>query len=157
MKKIIALACILVLSKFLLAQDSIAQKLDELVTAYAKMGRFNGSVLVVQRGNILLQKGYGIKNADSNSFNDANTIFQIASVTKQFTAAVILKLVEMKKMSLSDKLDKYYKGFPNGDSITIERLLTHTSGLHNFTEEDTAISETDEQRMIPYLKTLSDC
>src|SRR5438034_9704579 len=103
MKKIISIVCILALSKFLLAQDSNAKKLDELVTAYAKMSRFNGSVLVAQHGNILLQKGYGIKNADDNSMNDANTIFQIASVTKQFTATVILKLVELKKISLTDK------------------------------------------------------
>ncbi len=61
------------------AQDSTAHKLDELITAYANMGRFNGSVLVAQHGNILLQKGYGIKNADDNSMNDAGTMFQIAS------------------------------------------------------------------------------
>lgn len=136
------------------AQDSTTKKLDELVTAYANLGRFNGSVLVAQHDKILLQKGYGIKNAANKSLNDANTQFQIASVTKQFTATVILKLIELNKLSLKDKLGKYYSGFPNGDSITIEHMLTHTSGLHNFTEEDTTITETDEQRMIPYLKTL---
>ncbi len=154
MKKILLIICAAVLSKFLFAQDSTAKKLDELVTAYANINRFNGSALVAMHGNILLQKGYGIKNADDKSLNDENTVYQIASVTKQFTATVILKLVELHKMSLNDKLSKYYSGFPNGDSITIENLLTHTSGLHNFTEEDTTIIETDEQRMIPYLKTL---
>jgi len=154
MKKIIAIVITLVLSKFLVAQDSITQKLDELVTAYTNMRRFNGSVLVAQHGNILLQKGYGTKNAIDNSLNDADTKFQIASVTKQFTATVILKLVELKKMSLTDKLSKYYSGFPYGDSITVENLLTHTSGLRSFTEEDSSINETDEQRIVPYLKTL---
>ncbi|MEP6846341.1 MAG: serine hydrolase domain-containing protein, partial [Panacibacter sp.] len=154
MKKIIALICTVTVSTFLFAQDSVSNKLDELVTAYTNMGRFNGAVLVAQHGNILLQKGYGIKNAGDNRMNDADTKFQIASVTKQFTAAVVLKLVEQKKMSLQDKLSKYYKGFPDGDSITIENLLTHTSGLHNFTETDSSIQETDEERMVPYLKTL---
>ncbi|CAN5607597.1 hypothetical protein BH10BAC2_BH10BAC2_05290 [soil metagenome] len=154
MKNIFILTLTLVFSTLLNAQDSTTQKLDELITAYAKAGRFNGSALVAQHGNILLQKGYGIRNADNNSMNDTNTIFQIASVTKQFTATVILKLVELKKMSLNDRLSKYYSGFQNGDSITIEQLLTHTSGLRNFTEEDSSINETDEQRMIPYLKTL---
>jgi len=154
MKKIWIAACMFMLANSLYAQDSTTQKLDALVKTYAVMGRFNGSVLVAQHGRILLQKGYGIKNAAGNSMNDANTMFQIASVTKQFTAAVILKLVEQKKMALTDRLSKYYSGFSNGDSITIEHLLTHTSGLHSFTETDSSISETDEQRMVPYLKTL---
>ncbi len=136
------------------AQDSTTKKLDALITAYANIGRFNGSALVAQHGNILLQKGYGLKNDDDNSLNDANTKFQIASVTKTFTSAVVLKLVELNKMSLTDKLSKYYEGFPYGDSITIENLLTHTSGLRNLTEEDSSITETDEQRIVPYLKTL---
>ncbi|MEO8712085.1 MAG: serine hydrolase domain-containing protein, partial [Parafilimonas sp.] len=154
MKKIFAIILTLTLTQFLFAQDSTAKKLDELITAYANLDRFNGSVLIAQHGNILLQKGYGIKNADDNTMNDANTQFQIASVTKQFTATVILKLIELNKMSLKDKLSKYYSDFPNGDSISIENLLTHTSGLRNLTEEDTSINETDEQRMVPYLKTL---
>ena len=154
MKKAIILAFAIVLFQYVFAQDSTSIKLNELITAYANAGRFNGSVLVAQHGNILLQKGYGIKSAENNSQNDAGTIFQIASITKQFTATVILKLVELRKMSLQDKLSQYYSGFPYGDSITIEHLLTHTSGLRNFTEEDSSITETDEPRMVPYLKTL---
>ena len=86
------------------AQDSTAKKLDELVTAYANLGRFNGSVLLAQHDIILLQKGYGIKKADDKSLNDANTQFQIASITKTFTSIVVLKLVEEHKLSLKDKL-----------------------------------------------------
>lgn len=137
-----------------LAQDTTTKKLDEVMSAYYKAGHFNGSVLVAVHGNIVLQNGYGIKNAEEKVFNDKNTIYQVASVTKQFTATVILKLVQEKRMTLQDKLGKYYKGFHNGDSITIEQLLTHTSGLHNFTEEDTTITVTDEQHFIPYLQKL---
>ena len=129
MKKILAFTCTLLIYTFMFAQDSTTKKLDALITAYANMGRFNGSALVAQHGKILLQKGYGLKNANDNSLNDANTKFQIASVTKTFTSTVVLKLVELKKMALTDKLSKYYKGFPYGDSITIENLLTHTSGI----------------------------
>ena len=154
MKKITATISTFLLSTLLIAQDSTSQKLNELITAYANSGKFNGAALVAQHGNILLQKGYGIKNADAKSTNGPNTMFQIASVTKQFTSTVILKLVELNKIALTDKLSKYYPGFPNGDSISIENLLMHTSGLRNFTEEDTAIIETNEQRMVPYLKTL---
>ena len=154
MKQVFIITCALLVTNLLTAQDSIATKLNELVTAYAKLNKFNGSVLVVKQGNILLQKGYGIKNATAKLANDGDTKFQIASVTKQFTAAVILKLVELKKMALTDKLGKYYSGFAHGDSITIEHLLTHTSGLRNFTEEDTSIEKTSEQLMVPYLTTL---
>jgi CubicO group peptidase (beta-lactamase class C family) len=57
-------------------------------------------------------------------------------------------------MSLNDKLSQYYDGFPKGDSITIEHLLTHTSGVRNFTEEDSSINTADELGTIQYLKTL---
>lgn len=154
MKKLFAVVLIATLAQKAVAQDSTVRKLDEMITAYANTGRFNGSALVAKQGEILLQKGYGLKNTDNNSMNDEHTVYQIASVTKQFTATVVLKMIELKKMSLSDKLNKYYPGFPNGDSITIEHLLTHTSGLHNFTEGDSDITETDEKRMVPYLKTL---
>lgn len=136
------------------AQDSTAQILDKLVSAYAGLGKFNGSVLVAREGKILLQKGYGVKNLVDRSVNDEYSIYQVASITKSFTATVILKLVELKKLSLSDKLSKYYNEFPHGDSITIEHLLRHTSGVHNFTETDTSILETDEKRMIPFLRSL---
>ncbi len=154
MKKIFVIILTLMLSKVLSAQDSTTQKLDALVTAYTNAGRFNGSVLVAQHSKILLQKGYGVQNADDKTLNDADTKFQIASVTKTFTSTVILKLIELNKISLKDKLSKYYSGFPNGDSITIENLLTHTSGLRNFTEEDSSINATDEQRTVQYFKTL---
>ena len=132
------------------AQDSTTKKLDALITAYANIGRFNGSALVAQHGKILLQKGYGLKNANDNSLNDANTKFQIASVTKTFTSTVVLKLVELNKMALTDKLSKYYKGFPYGDSITIENLLTHTSGItdHYNNSTSTPSAETDEGKLL---------
>jgi len=154
MKKTLLIVYCLLLATTMLAQDSTTQKLDELLTAYAKLNKFNGSVLVAKQGNVLLQKGYGVKSAADRSVNDAGTKFQIASITKQFTAAVILKLVELKKMSLTDKLSKYYTGFTNGDSISIEQLLTHTSGIRNFTEEDSSIERTNEQQMVAYLKKL---
>ena len=135
-------------------QDSITKKLTAVMQAYNATGHFNGSVLVAAHGNILLQTGFGLKNAEDKSKTNEETIYQIASVTKPFTAAVVLKLIEDKRMSLQDKLSKYYMSFPNGDSITIEHLLTHTSGLHNFTQEDTTITGTNEKLMIPYLKTL---
>jgi CubicO group peptidase (beta-lactamase class C family) len=99
------------------------------MTAHAKIGKFNGTILVSSKGEILLNKGYGFSNIRTRQLNQSNSIFQIYSVTKTFTATLILKLVEDKKLSLQDKLSRFYPNFPKGDSITIEHLLTHTSGI----------------------------
>lgn len=114
---------------------SQVNQLDTLINAYAKLYKFNGSVLVAKKGIVLLNKGYGYRNAADKGGNNEQTIFQLGSITKQFTSAVILKLQEEKKLSVSDKLSKYFPGFPKGDSITIEQLLTHTSGIYNYTND----------------------
>jgi CubicO group peptidase (beta-lactamase class C family) len=112
--------------------QNVTAKLDELVGAYAKEGRFNGAVLVATQGKIVLDKGYGLRDVSSNSINDEHSIFKIGSLTKQFTATLILKLQEMKKLSVNDKLSKYFPAYPKGDSITIDQLLHHTSGIYNY-------------------------
>src|SRR5262245_55108644 len=133
MKKIALVLLTFGLTQAAFCQQTTTEKLDKLMTAYCSINKFNGSVLVAQKSKILLEKGYGIKNAKDNSFNDANSIFRIYSITKTFTSTVILKLVEEGKLSLSDKLSRFYPQFPKGDSITIEHLLTHTSGLYDYT------------------------
>jgi len=132
MKKIFVLVAVLCIVHFSFAQGD---KLDALIEAYAKLYKFNGSALVAKNGVILLNKGYGYRNATDKVANNEQTIFQLGSVTKQFTSAVILKLQEEKKLSVSDKLSKYFPGYPKGDSITIEQLLTHTSGIYNYTND----------------------
>jgi CubicO group peptidase (beta-lactamase class C family) len=119
--------------------------LDSLVSTYAKKSAFNGSVLVAQKGKILLEKGYGFKNKKDNTHNTANTIYQIGSITKQFTSAIILQLVEKQKMTLKDKLSKYIPAYPMGDSITVENLLTHTSGIFNYTNDEHFMKTSSER------------
>ena len=120
--------------------SSIATVLDNYLTSANQISKFNGTALIAQNGTILLKKGYGFKNTSTHSLNDTNTIFQIGSLTKSFTSIVILKLQEEGKLSVNDKLSKLLPDYPNGDKITIENLLTHTSGIHNYTED---ISEQD--------------
>jgi len=115
--------------------DSVPQKLDAYLLAAHKENRFNGNTLIAQQGKILLRKSYGYKNFAAHVLNDSNTIFQIGSVTKQFTAAVILKLQEEGKLSVRDKLDEYFPQFKYAGEITIENLLTHTSGIYNYTND----------------------
>src|SRR5687767_14618400 len=103
MKRIFAFVFMVYASVSLHAQ-SISEKMDALVAAYAKETGFNGVVMVAQKGNILFQKGYGYKNAEEKMNNDAQTIFQVGSITKQFTAALIMQLQQEKKLSVNDKL-----------------------------------------------------
>lgn len=115
--------------------DSISQKLDEYLLSANKFYKFNGSVLIAEKGKILLEKSYGYKNFATKSLNDSNSIFQIGSVTKQFTSTVILKLQEDGKLSIQDKLSKYFPEFKYANKITLENLLTHTSGIDNYTND----------------------
>ena len=144
--KIISLLLVFIAGSFYLnAQqiDSISRKLDEYLISANEFHKFNGSALIAQHGKILLQKSYGYKNFERHFLNENNTIYQIGSITKQFTATVILKLQEDGKLSIKDKLSKYFPEFKYAGKITLENLLTHTSGIYNYTNdigpEDSAI------------------
>ncbi|MGZ8544662.1 MAG: serine hydrolase domain-containing protein, partial [Flavisolibacter sp.] len=134
MKKITASVTFILLTLQLLAQTN-EQKMDALVSAFVAQSQFNGTVLVGHKNNIIFQKGYGVRNTGNRVPNDVNSIYQIGSLTKQFTAAIIMQLHQENKLGLQDKLSKYFTGFTNGDKITIEHLLTHTSGLFNYTND----------------------
>jgi CubicO group peptidase (beta-lactamase class C family) len=134
MKKLYTLQVALCLLFPGFAQDK-GPVIDSIISTYAKMNRFNGAALVASHGKILLNKGYGYRNVADKIPNTENSIFQLGSITKQFTGAVILKLQEEKKLDVSDKISKYFPGFPKGDSITIKHLLTHTSGIYNYTND----------------------
>jgi CubicO group peptidase (beta-lactamase class C family) len=113
--------------------------IDSVVKVYQQHGSFNGSVLVYQYGRPVLVKGYGYRDVAKKLLNDSNTVFQIGSVTKTFTATMIMMLQEQGKLNVKDKLNKYFPDYPDGDKITIENLLAHTSGIFNYTE-DTSFS-----------------
>src|SRR5580692_297959 len=119
MKKYLILFCLIAGALPAITQPSLSQNIDTLLTAFEKQEGFSGSVLVAGKGTVIFEKGYGYKNKKENAFNDSNTIFQIGSITKQFTSAIILKLEEKNQLSLQDKLSKYIADYPDGDQITI--------------------------------------
>jgi len=144
--KSISLILVFITTSFILKaqqNDSITQKLDEYLISANNFHKFNGSALIAQQGKILLQKSYGYKNFARHILNDNSTIYQIGSVTKQFTSTVILKLQEEGKLSITDNLSKYFPEFKYAGKITLENLLAHTSGIYNYTNdigaEDSAI------------------
>lgn len=116
-----------------LYSQSREEKIDKLIRSYEHLSRFSGSVLVAEKGKIIFEKSYGIKNFQTGEKNTNQSIYRIYSTTKSFTATVVLLLDKQGKLSLQDKLSQYFPKFPKGDSITIEQLLTHTSGIQNNT------------------------
>ncbi len=111
------------------------KKLDEYMVSAVKVSKFNGCVVVAQKGKIILEKGYGWRNFANHTLNDSNTISQIGSLTKPFTAMVILKLQEDGKLSVNDLLSKYFPELKGADKITIQNLLNHTSGIYDYTRD----------------------
>lgn len=116
--------------------QNIASKIDSIVGAHTDIQEFNGTVLVAREGKVLLARGYGYSDQAAKRLNRESTIFSIASITKTFTSAMILKLAEKNKLSLDDKLSKFYPEYRFGDVISIADLLSHTSGI-----DDRAIEE----------------
>ena len=108
-------------------------KIDTYLNTCASNG-FSGTVLVSKKGKIILSKGYGWADSKNKIPNTTSTVFNIGSVTKQFTASAILKLVEQKKIKTSDKINLFFDQTPlDKKEITIHQLLTHTSGISSKT------------------------
>jgi len=118
----------------LTAQKNYPQMLEQYMQAQTDIKGFSGAVLVMKQNKVLLRKGYGLADREWNVPNIADGKFRIGSITKQFTAACILQLAEAGKLSLDDKLSKFFPAYPKGDSVTIHMLLNHTSGIANYTD-----------------------
>jgi CubicO group peptidase (beta-lactamase class C family) len=138
-KTIITLFTIIYAALSANGQD-LDKRIDSLIEKAVKLNRFNGSVLVSKNGKIVYEKAYGYQNVEKNILNTPNTIYQIGSTTKEFTAAVILKLIENHQLSLDDKLSNYFSDFVRGNEITIKHLLTHTSGIYEILRDSNAFN-----------------
>jgi len=110
------------------ANSGLAEKLDRWLVA----ADFRGSVLVAKDGAVILRKGYGLADRENGVPYDADTVFSIGSITKQFTAAAILKLEMQGKLHVEDSIGKYLPAVPEDKrAITLHQLLTHTAGLES--------------------------
>lgn len=118
----------------LIGQD-FNQKLDSYLQQRYERGEFMGSVLIAKNGNPVFEKSYGFANIEKQYPNNPQLKYLIGSMTKQFTAALILKLQENGKLSINDKLSKYYPAYKYGNDITLRNLLNHTSGIPNYTSD----------------------
>ena len=120
---------------FMIVKPSAQQtdKIDSLLADYSRPGNPGASLLIAKNNEIILQKNYGLANREEKIPVTPQTNFRLASVTKQFTAASILLLIEGGKLSFDDNLQKIFPEFPEyGKKIKIRNLLNHTSGLIDY-------------------------
>ena len=112
------------------SRTQLTAEFDKITTSEFKPQEPGGVVLIAQKGKVIYKKAFGLANLELNAPMKEEMVFNIASITKQFTAVAILQLAEQGKFSLQDEITKYLPDYPvNGQKITIENLLTHTAGI----------------------------
>ncbi|RZJ79056.1 MAG: class A beta-lactamase-related serine hydrolase [Flavobacterium sp.] len=147
MRKLLFATCILVATAQLCPAQSEKQtaQLDSIFTVLANQNQFNGSVIIADKGKIALKKGYGFSNEATKTLNNSQTIFELGSCSKQFTAAAIVLLKRQGKLNYDDKITKYLPELNSWGKVSINDLLRHTSGLPSFMLD---MSETWDQSKI---------
>lgn len=112
------------------SQTKLAAEFDRIISSEFKAQEPGGVVLVAEKGKIIYKKAFGMANLELDVPMKEEMVFNIASITKQFTAVAVLQLMEQGKLSLQDEITKYLPDYPtNGQKITVENLLTHTAGI----------------------------
>lgn len=129
--------------------QNLESKIDSLlVNVFKDKNGPGGEFLVAKAGVIIYQKSFGKANLELDVDLASENIFQIGSITKQFTAISILILEEKGKLSVNDPVSKYIPDYPMGDKITIHHLLTHTSGIKDFTKMK-SLRDISQKEMTP--------
>ncbi len=115
---------------------AVSAEFDKLLSAQFKSGETGCAALVAMNGRIIYKKAFGMANLELNVPMQPDMVFRIGSITKQFTAIAILQLMEQGKLSLQDDITKFIPDYPTqAYKITIENLLTHTSGIKSYTSD----------------------
>ena len=137
-----------------------AEKIDQLMSLYSEYNQFNGTVLVAENGKVIYKKGFGMANMEWNIPNQPDTKLRLGSVSKQFTALLILQLMEEGKLKLNVPITTYLPDYPktNGDRITIHHLLTHSAGILNYTSIPNFMKTQSRNPYTPgeFVKTFAD-
>jgi len=114
--------------------ETIQDKLEHYMERWSRADRFSGTVLVAQGEQILLRKGYGYANYEYQVANGPSTLYPIASITKLFTAAAVMQLVERGELHLEQRLSDFIPGYSQARAVTLHHLLSSTSGVPDYTE-----------------------
>jgi len=149
MKKTIIFIQLLSLTILAYSQNFDKVKLDSLFSQIERHDKGMGSISIFQNGKEVYQCSYGFENIESGIRATKKTKYSIGSITKSFTAVIIMQLIEENKLSLETKVAKYFPEIPNSNDITIEMLLRHRSGLYNYTNSADFHSWNDTVRTKP--------
>ncbi|SDX04527.1 Beta-lactamase [Aequorivita viscosa] len=126
----------LLLSQLSFSQDFNNNKLDSYFDALEANDKFMGSVAVSQNGKILYTRAVGFAAVENEINADVNTKYRIGSISKTFTAVMILKAIEAGKLELTQTIDTFFPAIANASKINIAQLLYHRSGIHSFTNNE---------------------
>lgn len=135
--KSISLILLIITTSLVSAQDRIHQ-LDSLFTS-CNNGELNGNILIAEKGRIIYSKSLGIADQKTEAKLNANSIFELASISKQFTAMAVVMLKERGKLNYDDKITRFFPGLSDYSNITIRYLLHHSSGLPDYMEQMSSI------------------
>lgn len=135
MKKIVIL-CLLSLVTTKGFSQYFNTRLDSLFQVLKKKDKFMGSIAVARNGKIIYSNAIGYSDLANNKPATTLTKYRIGSISKMFTATLIFKAIEEKKLSLNITIDRYFPEIEYSKKITIQNLLNHSSGIHNFTDDD---------------------
>ena len=114
--------------------QNMEEKIDQLMSNRYKADESGATILIAKQGEVVYRKAFGKSNLELNTDMIPENVFEIGSITKQFTAVSILMLLEEGKLSLDDEITKFIPDYPTqGTKITIHHLLTHTSGIKSYT------------------------
>lgn len=130
--KTIVILVLTLLSIISASGQTLKENLKTIVENYSSDSLLNGSILVAKGNEILYQGSFGFKNLEKKEMNTLSTLFPIASLTKQFTSAAILKLQEDKKLSIEDKIGDFIEIPESMKSVSITNLMNHTSGIPDY-------------------------
>ncbi|MDN3724810.1 serine hydrolase [Aequorivita sp. SDUM287046] len=150
--RVIAFSFIFLLSTIAAISQNKTKQIDALLNKYAEYGQFNGSALIVQQEKVIYKNGLGMANMEWDMPNAPDTKHRLGSITKQFTAMLIMQLVAEGKLDLQAPISNYLPDYSkvNGGKINIHQLLTHTSGTPNYTSFPNYF---DEMSRNPYTPT----
>lgn len=135
MKKNLLSFCAVLIATAGFSQTFNSQRLDSLFQNLDAKNKFMGSIAVSIDGKPLYSKTIGFADLQSGKKADEHTKYRIGSISKMFTAALILKAAEDKKLDLKQTIESYFPEIANSNKITINNLLNHRSGIHNFTSD----------------------
>lgn len=136
-KTILTTLLLLTLGQIGFAQTNFDKtKLDNYFNALEENNKFMGSVAVSKNGEIIYTKSIGFEDVEKNVKATKNSKYRIGSISKSFTAVLIFKATEEKKLDLTQTIDKWFPTIKNANKISVKHLLSHRSGIHNFTDDN---------------------